>query len=881
MDKRGFNPLRRLFRGDVRRDVEDELTFHLEMRMRELIEQGVDPEEARSQTMARFGDVDSPRREMLMITERRERRMARLDWLDDLRQDVGYALRMLRRTPAFTSIAVLTLALGIGANSAIFSVVHAVLLESLPLKEPAQLAVVRTAYPNGEDYPLSAPDFMSIHDDQRGVFSDVVAYSDGMMTVIGLGDPVEIASARVSRDYFEVLGVTPAVGRLFTAEDHTPGRSDLLVVSNGFWKQQLGESRDAIGRTLTIVGRPYTIVGVLPENRQFPAAAQLFMPIAYDSSVNSVTSFTRRGEWLNVIGRLRPQINAAAGEREVKRIGSALQRSFPATNNNLTFTAKPLTETMTGEVKTPLLILLGAVSLVLLVACANVANLLLARATARESELAVRAALGAGRTRLVRQLFTESIVLAGTSALLGLGLAWWGTRLLVRAKPVELPRIDNVSIDGTVILFTIGVALFTGLLFGMLPALQATGKRLSQSLREGGRGAFSGVRGRHIRSALVVAEMAVAVMLMMGAGLLIRSFIELTHVSPGFDPDRALSFRVSLQGPKYQDPATRQQFFDQLMSQLRALPGVSSIGGATGLPLTGNASMFNFAVEGKEPPQGVYPEIRAITVTPTYFEAIGARLLRGRMLTEQDRIDAPPVLLVNRAAIARWFPDGDPVGERVVIDRTYEVVGVIEDVLQTTPGEAPEPEVYSAYAQRPTRTLRLVLRTPSAAESLAPRIRELVRAQDPNLPMDAITPLTEVVAAAVARPRFYTTLLGLFAGLALTLAVGGIFGVMSYIVAQRRREISVRMALGAEPGRVIRMVAGDGLRLALIGLLIGLAGAISLGGVIRSQLYGVSAADPLTIAAVLIALLGTAGAASYLPARRAARVDPAMALRDA
>lgn len=510
--------LRGLFGNDPERDVDDELGFHLEMRIAELIARGEQPERARALALERFGDVASPRGEMLEINKRRGRRVARSEYFSELKQDLGYALRTLRRTPGFTLVAILTLALGIGANSAIFSVVYGVLLRSLPYADAQRLMQVQTAYPNGEDYPLSAPDFMSIHDGNK-VFSGVSAYSGIMPTVLGLGDPQEVEGAAVARDFFKLLGVGVAMGRPFDDSDHQPGGPDVLVISHGFWQQQLGGTRDVLGRSISLAGIPYTVIGVLNKDAAFPATAQLFRPIRYDSTFDSSTGVGRRGEFLDVIARLKPGVTPEAALQDVRRIGTRLQTDFAQTNQTITFSARRLSDALLGDVRTPLLMLLGAVGFVLLVACANVANLLLARATARESELAVRAALGAGRGRLVRQLLTESVVLSAAGAALGLLLAWWATRALVAARPVELPRLEEVGINATVLLFTAAVAVGTGLLFGMMPALQATGARLSQALREGGRGALSAGRGRQVRSALVVTELTFAVVLLVGAGL--------------------------------------------------------------------------------------------------------------------------------------------------------------------------------------------------------------------------------------------------------------------------------------------------------------------------------------------------------------------------
>ena len=794
-------------------------------------------------------------------------------------QDVRYAVRSMRQAPGFAAVAVLTLALGIGANSTIFSVVHGVLLESLPFRDAHELVQIRTAYPNGENYSLSAPDFMSIHDDNRA-FSGVAAYSGGSQTVLGLGEPKEITGAFVSKGYFELLGAGLRHGRFFAEDEHTPGRNTVLIVSDGFWRQELGGAPDVTGRSLTLGGVPHTIVGVLAADAQLPAEGRLFAPLAYDSTFSAVTIAGRRGEFLSVIGRLRPGQTVESALREVQDIGAKLQKQFPETNETLTFTARSLTDALLGDVRTPLLVLLGAVAFVLLVACANVANLLIARATAREGEIAVRAALGAGRGRLIRQLLTESLVLATLGAGLGLLLAWLGTNALVQARPVELPRLEQAGVDRTVILFTIGVSLVTAVLFGAMPALQATGVRLSNALRTGGRGGLAGARSTRVRSALIIAELALAVILLVGAGLLIRSFLQLTRVEPGFEPDRAVSLRVALQGPRYDDPAARIRFFETLFTRIGALPGVTHVGGSTTLPLSGGAAMFSFEVEGAPPPPaGIFPEIRAVTVTPDYFRSIGGTLLRGRMLNEQDRSDAPQVVLVNRAAIARWFPDGDPVGERVVIGPVREVVGVVDDVLQTTPGEAAEPEVYIPYSQRPVRTLRVVVRATGDVIALGPRIRQEIHALDPDLALDAVAPLRDVVSASVARPRFYTTLLALFAIAALSLAVVGIFGLMSYTVAQRSRELGVRMALGADAGSLVRMVVQNALALAITGLAIGVVGALVLGRVLENQLFGVSATDPVTLAAVVAILLSSAVLASYIPARKVAAIQPGRVLR--
>jgi putative ABC transport system permease protein len=870
-----------LFGPDPARDVDDEIEFHLEMRVRERVEAGEPPDVARERVMRRFGDVASAREQCITITERRGRSMRRVNIASELVQDAGHALRSLRRRPGFAAVALLTLALGIGANTAIFSVVNGVLLESLPYADADELVVVRTEYSNGSAYELSAPDFMSVRQDNR-VFTEVGALAGQMVTLTGRGEPREVLASYVSRELFSLLGIAPQAGRTFEAGEHVPGATTVTVLTAGLARALFGDAAAALGQSLTLAGSTYTVVGVMPAGTEAPEQTELYIPLAYDERYDATTTQARRSEFLVVIGRTRDGVSRAAVQQDVRRVGGELAQRFPQTNESLTLTSMPLTEMLLGDVRTPLLVLLGAVGLVLLVACANVANLLLARATVREGEMAVRAAIGAGRARLVRQLLTESFVLAAIGAVLGLLLAYVGTRALIAAQPADIPRLGSIGIDRTVVAFAALIALLTGLLFGALPALQATGSRLMQSLREGGRGALPGGRGQRLRAALVVAELALAVMLLVGAGLLIRSFIGMTRVDTGFTTENAIAFRVSLQGSAYGEPERRRAFVDQLGDALRALPGVTEVGAASGLPMTDNVSLLGpFQVEGLDVPPNVLPEIRLITVTPGYFDAIGARLIAGRGLDARDRADAPLVALFNEAAIARWFPDGRPVGKRVLLGGTpREVVGIVSDVLQGAPGVPIEPEMYVPYGQRAAGTMRFVVRGRGDMGAIAAGARAAVRDLDPLLPIESIDPLSRVFSDAVARPRLYTTLLTLFAGVALVLAVIGIFGVMSYLVAQRAREISIRLALGAERSSVIGLVVGSAMKVAAAGLAAGIAGAAIATGVLRSQLYGVQRFDPVTLGAVLLILALSALLASAAPALRAARMDPGAALRD-
>ena len=878
MSEFNWSRFRRLRGPDPRTDVDDELSFHLEMRVRELIERGESPDRARELAWQRFGDYERSRIECVEISERRRRRMVRSEHLTELRQDLGYALRTLRRSPGFTLVAVLSLALGVGATTAIFSVVHGVLLSSLPYHAAERLHEVRTLYPDGTGYSLSAPDFASVREWNQ-VFEQVESYSSGTFTLLGNGEPREVLGASVSDGLFDMLGFGLAAGRGFRREEFEPGQGMVALLDHGFWMREFGGDRSAIGRSVIVGGDQYTIVGVLEPDARLPNEAEMYAPLEYDDTFSATSaSPQRRGEFLRVFGRAKPGVAPERITADLDRLGQQLQQQFPQTNGRLTFDAVSLREQIIGDVRTPLFVLLGAVAFVLLVACANVANLLLARTSARQEELAVRRALGAGRGRLVRQLLTESIVLGLAGGVAGLLIAWLGTRALVAAQPADIPRLDEIGVNGTVVLFTLGVSVLTGLAFGVLPALQGTSNRLMGVLREGGRGGTGG--GHRVRAALVVAEMTLAVVLLTGAGLLIRSFVELTRVNPGFQPERAISFRLTFQGDEY---AQGQQIRDRagaILERLRTLPGVATAAAGSVLPLSGRGSLNDFRVGNEPPPPNVNAEIGVARVTPEYFQAIGAPMVSGRTFTEQDAPESPRVAIINEAGAKFWFGGEDPVGRTVVSGVEREIVGVVSDVLQRDPGQPAQPQLYLPWAQSTTRSLRFIVRSNGDPLALAPAIRSQVRALDPNLPLMEFVPLDDLVSESMARPRFYTALLTLFAGVALALAGTGIFGVMSYSVAQRAREISIRMALGAQASGVVRMIVSRAMVLAALGVGLGVVASVLLGSVLRSQLFGVSAGDPLTIAAVVLVLIASALLASWWPARRAAAVDPVNALRE-
>jgi len=870
---------RKLFGLEPKGDVEAELAFHVEMRVRELIEQGDTPEGARRRALERFGDYERARDACVAINERRRTRMDVAEFFTELRQDLGYAVRMMRRTPAFTAAALVTLALGIGANSAIFSVVHGVLLQSLPFRDAERLHHLQMLYPDGTKYDtLSAPDFMSVRAGQR-VFEQVEAMDVRPLTMLGAGEPREVNAAIVSVGMLDMLGVKVAIGRAFAPEENQKGHAQVVVLSHGFWQRVFGGDPAVLGRTVTTAGNTYTIIGVTTTASSLPDPADAIFPLEFDDSYDATAQKGRRSEFLEVLARAKAGVGPEAVDADMKRIGAQLQKTFPQSNDGLTLASIPLRDLIVGDVRKPLLVLLGAVGFVLLVACANVANLLLARGSARHGELSVRSALGAGRARLIRQLVTESILLGLIGGTIGLAIAYLSTNALISARPADLPRIDDIRLDATVVWFTLGAALLTSLVFGLIPALQATNEHLLRGLQESGRSGGGG-RTHRMRATLVVVEMALAVILLTGAGLFIRSFMALTEVDPGFQPGGAMTLRVSLQGADYANADQVRARVAQLMDRVRSLPGVTAVAVTSTLPLGGLGALNDFAVEGAPPPPpDVNAEIAVAGATPDYFTAIGTPLKRGRFFTELDQPKSPPVAVINEAAAKKWFPNQDPIGKRVLSGGPHEIVGIVGDVLQRTPGQPAAAQMFLPYTQRSSRTIRLVVSANGDPLALAPSVREQIRALDPNLPLAEAIPLTEMVSRSVARPRFYMSLLTLFAVVALALSATGIFGVMSYSVAQQSKEIGIRMALGARAADVLTAVVGRALTLAGLGVIVGVAAALALGGVIRSQLFGVTVFDPLTLAAVITVLMLSATLASLLPATRAARIDPVKAFR--
>jgi putative ABC transport system permease protein len=805
--------------------------------------------------------------------------------MDTLRQDINYACRRLFRSPGFTAVAVVTLALGIGANSAIFSVVNAVLLRPLPYAEPERLVGLHH-FSEGTISSMSGPNFTDLRAMSKTMV-DAAVYTRSRVILTGQGEPVRLDGARVSAGIFNVLGVPPILGRTFNADENQPGRNNVTILSYGLWQQRFGGDKKIVGRNITLDGISIQVVGVMPKGFSYPANRVLWMPIEYTKEFTT----TQRASWyLTGVGRARPGISIAQVIAEVRGIGEQLAAQYPDQNEGVGLAAVPLHEDTVGNIRKAVLVLLGAVGLVLLIACTNVANLLLARAAAREGEMAVRSALGAGRGRLVRQLMTESLILGIVGGGLGLLLAVWGVDALISLEPQGIARLSEVRIDRGVVLFTIGLSLVTGMLFGIVPAFQATRTSMAGTLKEMGRGTVSTRGGARVRGALVIAEMALAVMLLTGAGLLVRSFTRLASVDPGFRAAQALTFELSLPDSRYDEEPRQIAFFQQLLPRLRALPGVESVAGVTSLPLTGASFVLSFQVDGRPRlPTSQQPAMDVRVTTPDYFQTMGISLKRGRFFTADDRLGSPQVVVITESAVRHYFPTEDPLGKKIVLgwgrgkDKPRAggvVVGIVGDVKDSGLDEADPPELYLPFDQWPVQGMSLIMKTSVPPASLGEAARRTVYAVDSNMPVANVRTLEQIVARSISQPKFYMTLLAVFAAVALVLAAIGIFGVLSYAVAQRTREIGIRMALGAQQRSVLTLIVMQAMMLAVAGVAIGTVCALVLSrSLVATLLFSTSPHDAVTFVVVAALLAVVALASSYIPARRATRVDPIVTLR--
>jgi predicted permease len=806
-----------------------------------------------------------------------------------LLQDLRYGARMLVKSPGFTLVVVLALALGIGANSAIFSVVNSVLLRPLAFNEPQRLMMVWGASRNGggaDRIVLSVPDMQDLRSQSQTLEYVVPYYSSG--TTFSSGEDAErIFGAVSTADLFPALGVKPLMGRVFTSEEDVPGGPSVVVISQNLWQRAFGSDPAIVGKEIKLGNKQTTVVGVMPASFRFPVQGErpdYWQPISTSPSyiANKEKRDTRS---IRVIARLKPGVTREQANEELATISRRLEEQYPDSNTGFAVSVTPLHEDLVGQVRPALLVILGAVGFVLLIACANVANLLLARAASRQKEIAIRTALGAGRLRIVRQLLTESLLLAVAGGGLGLLLATWGLDLLVAASPSDLPRVGEIGLDMKVLLFTGVVSIVTGILFGLAPALQASRLDLNESLKEGSRGSTEGLRRNRLRSLLVVSEIALSLVLLIGAGLLIRSFVSLLNTSPGFDADAVLTVDLPLSRSKYPEAGQQVNFVQQLLQRTSGVPGVASVAAVNILPLSGNGRESSFTIEGRpEPPQGQDPEAEASTITPDYFRAMGIPLMRGRAFNEGDKKDAPPVVIISDALARANFPGEDPLGKRLVIRDdmpAFEIVGIVGDIRHEKLETETQPEYYLSFYQMPERQVNLIVRAASGAEpaSLQMSVRNAIKGLDKDQLIWEMKTMKQWRAESVARRRFNMMLLGIFASLALLLAAVGIYGVMSYTVTQRTHEIGIRIALGAQTRDVVRMVVVQGMTLALVGVGAGLLAALGVTRVMSSLLYGVTATDALTFVAVTLGLTGLALVACLIPALRATRVDPMTALR--
>ncbi len=874
-------------------EIAEELAQHLDDRYEQALLGGATEQEAYRAALLELtegdllalglGRVERPAgREPVVPGARR-----RTNLLRDLWQDLRYSLRTLVKNPGFTAVAVIALALGIGANSAIFSVVNTVLLRPLPYKDPERLVMVWEDDTKG-GYPRDTPAAANYVDwrDQNQVFEGMAAMADADFNLTGTGDPERLEGKLVSASFFPLLGVEPQLGRVFLPEEDRPGANNVVLLSHGLWQRRFGSDPNVIGKPVTLNGGTGTVVGVMPPQFQHPGEkAELWVPIGFTPEQEA----SRGRHYLKVLARMKPGVTLGQAQAEMNTIAARLQQQYPDQNKDLGATVNSLHEYVAGDIRPALLVLLGAVGFVLLVACANVANLLLARAAARQKEIAIRVALGASRFRLVRQFLTESILLAALGGGVGLLLSLWGVGLLQAFIPQSISQVKSVAIDGKVLVFTLLVSLLTGLIFGLAPATQASNFNLNETLKEGGRDSAAGSRGNRIRGLLVVAEVAVSLLLLIGAGLLINSFLRLRSVDPGFRTDNLLTMEVVLPGTKYSDPARRAAFYTDLLRRVEALPGVKSAAVTTNLPLYPQGNSISFSIEGRpDPATGRKPTVVTRVISPQYFSTMGIQFLQGRQLSEQDKADSPAVAVISETFARRFWPNEDPLGKRITPGRAdstdpddwITIVGVAKDVRQFELDAEPKPQMYLSYEQAGFfEPNDLVVSTSVEPLSLAPAVRKAVWEVDKDQPVSNVKTMEDILSGSIARQRFSMLLLGIFAGLALVLAAVGIYGVVSYSVAQRTREIGLRMALGAQAADVVKMVVGQGLKLVLIGVAFGLAAAFVLTRVMSSLLFGVSATDPLTFIIISLVLVGVALVASFIPARSATKVDPMIALR--
>lgn len=871
-------------RGRVETELDKELRYHVERQTEENIAAGMNPREAREAASRMFGGVSQIEEEC--------RDMRRTQHLENLLQDLRYAIRMLTKNPTFAVVIVLTLALSIGANSAIFSVIDGVLLKPLPYPQAERIARVFYRSTSYQKFPLNPWDFLDFRARNRS-FESFAVYTHADMQLSGAGgDPVKLSAFRISSGYFQVLGLHPAKGREFDFSEERPGNGNVVILSDRVWRNQFGAAADILGKKVLLESQPYTVVGVMPVGVDHPGNS--YNSVAYGDTVDAWTPFTfdgnpnnRGSHYVEGIGRLKRGVTAEQAAADFNGLMTEMATHHEGDKGWTIYTV-PLFQEIVGPVHKMLLVLLGAVGLVLLIACVNAANLLLARATARQREIAMRAALGASRGRLVRQMLTESLLISVMGGALGALLAIVGVRVLVAFLPAGFPRLDAIHVNGMVFGFTAAIALATGLIFGLVPSVQASRTDPQERLRGGGRGSSGSGRQTRLRAALVVGEVGLACLLLVGAGVLLRSFVNLLKTDPGFRPAHVLTAEIALPDATYKDAAAVADFYTRMLTNLSALPGTRSVGAGTDLPWTGyDENMGGFTIEGKTPPPNSEFHARYHTASPGYFRALGIPLVRGRFFDERDKKDSQRTLIINDVMARRYWPGEDVIGKRITFDDKpkdsdwFTVIGVVGDVKDKPESASAEPAFWWPLLQQPFafRSMTIALRADTDPTLLAESVRNVVRELDPSLAVAHVRLMDKIADEDFSTPRFALFLVGLFAGLALVLAAIGIYGVISYSVSQRMHEFGMRVALGASSGSLLSMVMRDGVLLAGTGVVIGIGCALVFGGVMDSLLYGVSARDPLTLIGVGTIAVVTATLASLPSARRATAADPMTSLR--
>jgi putative ABC transport system permease protein len=795
-------------------------------------------------------------------------------------QDLRYALRTLSRNPAFSFIVVLIIALGIGANTAIFSFVNGVLLSRLPFPEPDRIIVLGERNPEKSRSGVVSPRNLEDWEKQSGTIEQFGAWRDWRFDIRTPEGPSLVSAGIASPGLFAALGVKPVAGRLFLAEDNQPGRDHVVLITYRYWQANLEGDPAVIGQPIMLDNESFTIVGVLPP--QLGALALGRFDIWAPVSVDPDQYLDRHVRNRRVYARLKPGVSIKEAQAEMDVIAQQLAEQYPKDNAGYNVSVASLGDTQVRDVRPALLVFLGAVGLVLLIACANVANLLLARAAARRKEFAIRAALGAGRPRLIRQLLTEAVALALVGGMIGVLLAFWIVDLFVAISPGNIPRLDQVKLDGRVVVFALTLSLLTGVLFGLSPAIGSSKVNLVEHLKEGQRGSAAGLAAR-LRGLLVISQVALALVLLVGAGLLGQTFVSLVTLKPGFNPEHLLTFQLFPPMERYKKGTEVTAFYQRATEEFRSIPGVQSVGATSAGPQFGGYEPVDFLVQGKTAPaSGEYPHARYYNVGPDYFQTMQTPLLSGREFTDRDTPNAPAVAIINQTMARRHFPGEDPLGKRLLLVRekeALEIVGVVGDVRRFEVDDVVEPEIYYAYMQRPRWASYFVIRTDADATSIVGAARSRMLAVDKDVPVLNVAAIDQLVSAALREPRFNTVLIGVFAGLALLLASVGLYAVIAYSVTQRTHEIGVRITVGAGQRDIFRLIVGQGMILALIGVAIGLAASMALTRAMSSLLFGVSATDPLTFAAIALLLTFVSLVACYVPARRAMKVDPMVALR--